>query len=75
MDTDTYPDGEILRRKRVLLGLSQQQVADRSNIALRQYQRLEYGERSLARTSMRIGLAVCEVLQTDPYDIVFREPY
>lgn len=38
----------ILREKREKLGLTQQQVADKARIQLRQYQRFEDGERKLS---------------------------
>ena len=58
--------GEELAKQREALGLTQQQVADRAGILIRQYQRLESGERSLDSTSFRIGLNVCYALQIDP---------
>lgn len=60
-------DHQILKTRREQLGLTQQQVADKANIQLRQYQRLESGERSLSGASMRIGLCVLAVLKLDPY--------
>ena len=56
----------ILKSRRINLGLTQQQVADRAKIQLRQYQRLESGERSIYGASFRIGLAVVEALELDP---------
>lgn len=58
--------GQELAKQREALGLTQQQVADRARINIRQYQRLESGERSLDSTSFRIGLNVCYALQIDP---------
>lgn len=58
--------GEELAKQREALGLTQQQVADRAGFLIRQYQRLESGERSLDSTSFRIGLNVCYALQIDP---------
>lgn len=63
-------DKSILQTQRKKLGLTQQQVADAANIQLRQYQRLESGERSMAGASMRIGLSVCDVLKLDPHRFV-----
>jgi len=62
-----YEDHQILKDRRIDLGLTQQQVADMARIQLRQYQRLESGERSMSGASMRIGLSVCHVLRLDPY--------
>lgn len=64
------PDHEYLRHQREGLGMTQHQVADKAGILLRQYQRLESGERSMASTSLRIGLAVCDALQLDPHRFV-----
>lgn len=63
-------DKSILQTQRKKLGLTQQQVADAAHIQLRQYQRLESGERSMAGASMRIGLSVCDVLKLDPHRFV-----
>lgn len=56
-----------LHRRREQLGLTQLQVATAAGINLRQYQRLESGERTISGTSLRIGLAVCRALRLDPY--------
>lgn len=58
---------DILRNRREELGLTQQQVAEAAHIQIRQYQRLESGERNISGASMRIGLSVCAVLRLDPY--------
>ena len=49
---------EMLRKARQRKGLSQQQVAAIAGVHIRQYQRLEYGERSVGNVKMRFGLAV-----------------
>lgn len=63
-------DGGILRERREMLGLTQQQVADKAGIQLRQYQRFETNERGLSGASMRIGLSICSVLKINPYEIM-----
>lgn len=60
------PERAILSRRRKQLRMTQQQVADAAHIQLRQYQRLESGERSMASASLRIGLSICSVLKLDP---------
>lgn len=60
----------ILLSRRKELGLTQQQVSDAAGIQLRQYQRLESGERSMSSASLRIGLSVCDVLKLDPHRFV-----
>lgn len=57
---------QILKNQRENLGLTQQQVADRAKIQLRQYQRLESGERSIYGSSFRIAISVCKALNLDP---------
>lgn len=60
----------ILQNQRKFLGLTQQQVADAAHIQLRQYQRLESGERSMLAASMRIGLSICAALKLDPFRFI-----
>lgn len=61
---------EILIERREQLGLSQKEVAEKAKIQLRQYQRFETGERTLASATLRIALAVCDVLELDPHRFV-----
>lgn len=77
MDTDEIPGiglletilapGAELQKQREALGMTQQQVADRAGINIRQYQRFESGERSFYSTTFRIGLNICHVLKIDPF--------
>jgi transcriptional regulator with XRE-family HTH domain len=57
----------ILQKRRTELNMTQQQVADKAKIQLRQYQRLESEERSITSASARIMLSVCAALKLDPY--------
>lgn len=59
-------DCGVLEKRRKELGMTQQQVADKARIQLRQYQRFESGERDLSSSSMRIGVSVCQALELDP---------
>lgn len=61
-------DSDLLRYRRLELGLTQQQVADKAGIRLRQYQRVELGERHITVGSARIMLSICVVLKIDPYE-------
>ena len=70
MNSIKEPGAVIIREARIRLGLSQQDVATRIGVHIRQYQRLEYGERPLSGINMQLGLSVCAVLKLDPYDIV-----
>lgn len=56
----------IFRAQREVLGLTQQQTADKARITLRQYQRIESGERSIYSASFRIGVSICKALEIDP---------
>lgn len=63
----TLAPGEELQKQREAIGMTQQQVADKAGINIRQYQRLESGERSFYSTTLRIGLNICYVLKIDPF--------
>lgn len=61
-----HDDGRsILREKRVIAGLTQQKVADKAKIALRQYQKFETGERSIRNASFDVACRVIEALRMD----------
>lgn len=62
------PDHIIFKQRRLELNMTQQQVADEAGILLRQYHRIESGERSITGMSARILLSVCAVLRLNPYD-------
>lgn len=55
----------VLRDTRDKLGLTQQEIADRARIQLRQYQRFESGERNLSSSSFHIACRVIEALGLD----------
>ena len=57
----------VLQQRRKELRLTQQQVADKAGIQLRQYQRLESGERDITASSGRIILSICYALKLDPF--------
>lgn len=63
----------ILKKRRRELGLTQQEIAIQLGMHIRQYQRFEYGEQSLASCSMHTGLKICALLQLDPFEIVLSE--
>lgn len=71
MKKQTTIETETLKQHRLAMGYSQQEVAVLVGIQIRQYQRLEYGERSMSATSMRLGLSVCAVLKIDPFQLIF----
>ena len=63
----------ILKQRRLELGLTQQAVAIQLGMHIRQYQRFEYGEQSLSSCSMRTGLKICSLLKLDPFEVVLSE--
>lgn len=62
--------GKILRRRRLELGMTQEQVALKLGMSIHQYQRYEYGEHRFPNIPMRIGLRVCTVLELDPFELL-----
>ena len=70
MDRKVTKATEMLKAARLKKGYSQQQVAVIASVHVRQYQRLEYGERARKSINMRLGLAVCAILEINPFDIV-----
>lgn len=60
----------ILKERRMTLGLTQEQVAEKARIHINQYQKFESGERDLYSASFRIGVSICIVLRIDPSTFV-----
>ena len=65
----------LLHAARLKKGFTQMEVAAGAGIDVRLYQRLEYGQRSIVRASLKTGLAICFVLDLDPMELVFGEGY
>lgn len=63
----------ILREKRVVAGMTQQQVADKARIKLQQYQKFESGERNIMTSSFQIACRVIEALGMDISDFYHGE--
>ena len=66
-------NGSILREKRVVLGLTQKQVAERAMITLRQYQKFESGERNIKTASFQLACRVIEALGMNVSDFFHGE--
>ncbi|MBP5166994.1 MAG: helix-turn-helix transcriptional regulator [Oscillospiraceae bacterium] len=66
-------EGQIIRDRRIELGLTLEQAAIEIGMSLQQYQRYEYGERRFSNCPMRIGLRICAVLELDPFEVVGAE--
>jgi len=69
----TGHQAKTITEARLRKGYSQQKVASLIGVSIGQYQRLENGERNIRYTSMKIGLAVCEVLDIDPFLLTYGE--
>ncbi|MCR4623035.1 MAG: helix-turn-helix domain-containing protein [Clostridiales bacterium] len=63
-------EGQVIRDRRLELGLTQEQVASELNMNLRAYQRYENDDFKLSNSRMKTGLRLCTVLNLDPYEIV-----
>lgn len=63
-------EAEIIRNRRIELGMSQMEVAVSAGLVLQQYQRFEYGYQKLSNANMITALRICSVLQLDPYQFV-----
>lgn len=63
-------EAHIIMQRRIDSGYSQQEVANLIGVQIYQYQRLEYGERSIASASMRLGLSICALFSIDPFWLV-----
>lgn len=55
----------VLKEKRLILGLTQKQVADKANLVLQQYQKFESGERSIMNCSFELACRIIEALDMD----------
>ena len=54
--------GSILREKRVVQNMTQQQVADKAGIRLQQYQKFENNDRNIMTASFQLACRVIEAL-------------
>lgn len=60
-----YRHSTILKQQRIMLGLTQQEVADKAAIHLQQYQRIESGEREIDRASLTVAYKILKALEID----------
>lgn len=54
--------GSILKEKRIVQNLTQQQVADKAGIKLQQYQKFESNDRNIMTASFQLACRVIEAL-------------
>ena len=59
-----------IRDARLHKKLTQGDMCDLLDVALRQYQRLELGERSILSYRFGFALRLCRILDLDPYDFL-----
>ena len=60
--------GGVLHERRVILGLTQKQVAEKAKIPLQSYQRFESAARNLRTASFQIACRVIEALEMNISD-------
>ena len=63
----------ILRERRVILGLTQQQIAKRAGMLVQQYQRYETGDRNIMTASFKTACKVIEALEMNVSDFYHGE--
>lgn len=68
---EVIPEEEYFRRQREAMGLTQRQVAEICKIDIRQYQRIESGERYISSATFRLGIRICAALSLDPHRFVY----
>ena len=66
-------DDGILRERRVILGLTQMQVAEKAKIPLQSYQRFESGDRDIQTASFQVACRVIEALDMNISDFFHGE--
>jgi len=71
MDENDRIIGNVIREARKIKGLTQGEVSMYTGISFGEYQRLEYGIRSFGCINIRKGLALCRLLDLDPWLLVF----
>lgn len=63
----------LLKATRTKKQMTQKEVAVRSKISLRQYQRFESGERNMIDAPFRTAMSVCNTLEITPAELVLSE--
>ena len=66
-------DASILRERRVILGMTQKQVAEKAKIPMQSYQRFESGERNIRTASFQMACRILEVLEMNISDFYHGE--
>ena len=68
-----YEDKSVLQERRVILGMTQKQVAEKAKIPLQSYQRFESGDRNIKTASFQVACRVLEALELNIKDIFHGE--
>ena len=63
----------ILQERRVILGMTQKQVAEKAKIPLQSYQRFESGDRNIKTASFQVACRVIEALEMNISDFYHGE--
>ena len=66
---------QILKEKRLVLELTQKQVAERAGVLLQQYQKFESGERNIMTCSFQLACKIIEALEMNVSDFYHGEYY
>jgi len=64
-EENLFKMGNIIKKQREYLGMTQQQVANEVGITVRQYQRYESGEKSIYSASFQIGVRLFKILRLE----------
>ena len=67
-------DDRIFFSRRQQLNMTQQELADRAGVPLRQIQRLEAGDSDIRTCPMGTALSICAALLLDPYQFIHINP-
>ena len=66
-------DQSILQERRIILGMTQKQVAEKAKIPLQSYQRFESGDRNITTASFQVACRVLEALELNIADFFHGE--
>ena len=68
-----FEDKSVLQERRVILGMTQKQVAEKAKIPLQSYQRFESGDRNIKTASFQVACRVLEALELNITDFFHGE--
>lgn len=68
-----FDNKSILQERRVILGITQKQVAEKAKIPLQSYQRFESGDRNIKTASFQVACRVLEALELNIADFFHGE--